>query len=190
MVHPSGVINVIQSKGATIWFSGLHGSGKTTIANALAEKLRGLGVKLIVLDGDVLRKGVSADLGYTKEDRNKHITRVAHICEIISKNQVLNIACVASPTEKIREYAKSVIPEFLEVYVNCPIKVCEQRDVKGHYKKARAKEQGFEDFLGVSIPYEAPNNSDLILDTDKESEQESVEKLFNKLVEKKLIFES
>ncbi len=173
----------MEAKGGTIWFSGLHGSGKTTIANNLAEKLRSMGAKLVVLDGDELRQGVSSDLGYSKKERDKHITRVANICSIISKNGVLNIACVASPTQKVREYAKNIIPRFFEVYVKCPVELCEKRDVKGHYKKARNNEPGFENFLGVSLQYEEPKNPDLVLETDKESEQESVEKLFKKLLE-------
>ncbi|MDP6670496.1 MAG: adenylyl-sulfate kinase [archaeon] len=173
----------MKAKSGTIWFSGLHGSGKTSIAKGLAKKLRAKGIEVVVLDGDELREGVSADLGYTLEDRNKHIKRVANICAIISKNNVLNIACVASPSKEIREYAKSKIPNFIEVFVNCPLKVCEERDVKGHYKKARAKEEGFEDFLGIGIKYEAPENPGLVLETDKETVEESVEKLYKKLVE-------
>ena len=178
----------MKAIGGTVWFSGLHGSGKTTIANALAEKLRKEGISLVILDGDNVRKRISADLGFSLEDRNKHITRVANISEIISSNNVLNIACVASPTEKIREYAKGIIPNFLEVYVKCSLEECEKRDVKGHYKKARNKEKGFETFLGVGLKYEEPKNPGLVLETDKESVEESVEKLFKKLLEKKWLF--
>jgi len=172
-----------KTKAGTIWFSGLHGSGKTTIAQGLTEKLRTKGVQLVVLDGDEVRKGVSADLGYSLEDRNKHIKRVANICEIISRNSVLNIACVASPTQEIRDYAKETIPNFLEVYVKCPVEECEKRDVKGHYKKARDGEKGFENFLGINLEYEEPQNPDLVLETDKEEANESVERLYTKLVE-------
>lgn len=175
----------MNAKGGAIWFSGLHGSGKTTIANGLVKKLREKGIAVVVLDGDTVRKSISSDLGYSREDRDKHIKRVAQICELISKNGVLSIACVASPTQKIRDFAKSIIPNFFEVYVKCSIDVCEKRDVKGHYKKARAGEEGFENFLGVGLEYEEPKNPDLILETDKESVEQSVEKLFNKLVEAK-----
>ena len=178
----------MQAKAGTIWFSGLHGSGKTTLANGLAKKLRDSGIQVVVLDGDEVRKGVSAELGYSKEERNTHMKRVANICEIISKNGVLNIACVASPTQEARDYAKKMISEFTEVFVKCPIEVCEKRDVKGHYEKARNKEPGFENFLGVNLPYEEPLDADIVLETDKESEQESVEKLFKALVERKWIF--
>ncbi len=178
----------MQVKAGTIWFSGLHGSGKTTIAKGLAERIRANGIQVVVLDGDEVRKGISSDLGYTKEDRNKHIKRVANICQIISKSGVLNIACVASPTEEIREYAKSVIPDFVEVYVRCPVEICEKRDVKGHYKKAKANEKGFENFLGIGLQYEEPKSPDIALDTSSEGPEQSVEKLFNFLVEKKWLF--
>ncbi|MBN1941315.1 MAG: adenylyl-sulfate kinase [Candidatus Diapherotrites archaeon] len=180
-------MNFMGSNGGTIWFSGLHGSGKTTIANALAEKLREKGVAVVLLDGDVIRERVSADLGYSKEERNTHIKRVAGICEIITSNNVLNIACVASPTQEVRDYAKKIIPVFLEVYVKCPLEVCEKRDVKGHYMKARAREKGFENFLGVNLPYEEPKNPDLVLCTDRKNPKESVERLFNFLLEKQWI---
>ncbi|MFA4855163.1 MAG: adenylyl-sulfate kinase [archaeon] len=179
----------MQAKGGTVWFTGLHCSGKTTIANALAEKLRKNGVKLVVLDGDAVRKKISADLGFSREDRNKHIKRVADICELISSNGVLNIACVASPMQEIRDYAKSSIRNFLEIFVKCPLEVCEQRDVKGHYKDAKAKKPGFETFLGINLPYEEPKKPDLVLETDKESVQESAEKLYKKLVKEKWIVE-
>jgi len=175
----------MKSKGGTIWFSGLHGSGKTTIANGLAEKLRKKGVCVVVIDGDEVRKRISSELGYSKEERDKHITRVAGICEIISKSGVLNIACVASPTRSVREYAKSIIPNFMLVFVKCPMDVCEKRDVKGHYKKARNGENGFENFLGVTLKYEPPEAPDLVLETDKETPKQSVERLFKKLVEEK-----
>ncbi len=175
--------------GGTVWFSGLHCSGKTTIANALAERLRKKGVKLVVLDGDEVRKKISADIGFSREERNRHIKRVADICELISGNGVLNIACVASPTQEIRDYAKKSILSFLEVYVKCPVEVCEQRDAKGHYRKARANEPGFETFLGISLPYEEPKKPDMVLETGKESVQESVEKLYKKLVKEKWIME-
>jgi len=174
-----------KSKGGTIWFSGLHGSGKTTIADALAAKIREKGVQVVVLDGDNVRKSISADLGYSKEDRNKHIKRVADICKIISGNNVLNIACVASPTQEARDYAKSIISNFFEVYIKCSLEECERRDVKGHYQKARNKEPGFENFLGVGLKYEEPKNPDIVIKTGNESKEESVKKLFKALVEQK-----
>jgi len=170
----------------TIWFVGLHGSGKTTITANLANILREKNISLEVLDGDEVRKNISLDLGYSLEDRNSHMKRIADLSKEINDKGSLCIACVASPTESSREYAKKTIKNVVIVYAKCPIKVCEERDVKGHYKKARNKEKGFENFLGVSLPFEEPKNADLILETDKESPNESTEKLV-KFLEKKSI---
>jgi len=168
----------------TIWFTGLSGAGKTTIASLLVERLRAKGKGLVVLDGDMVRKTISSDLGYTKEERDKHITRVAQACELITKNKVMNVACVISPTKKIREYARSIIGKdaFFEIYVKCPIDICEKRDVKGHYKKVRSGE--IKDFVGITVPYEEPENPDLVLETDRESVEESTNKIINLLEER------
>ncbi len=176
-----------MGKAWTIWFTGLHGAGKTTIAKNLVDILRKKGIKILLIDGDDIRKVISSDLGYTLEDRNEHMKRVADLCKIISDNQILNIASVASPTEKSRLYAKKVIKNFLLVYAKCPLEVCQKRDVKGHYKKADKSHKGFRNFLGVSLKYEEPKDPDIILNTDKESVKESVNKLINKLRKKKII---
>lgn len=172
-------------KGATIWFTGLSGSGKTTIANELVKKLRNNGIPVVLLDGDVVRETLSRDIEYTKEERDKHITRVADVCYLITLNGVLNIACVVSPTEKIRRYARNLIKNFVEVYVKCPISVCEKRDAKGHYKKVRSGE--IKDFVGINIKYEEPKSPDIILNTDKETIEDSVNKLFKYLEDHKII---
>ncbi len=173
--------------GWTLWFTGLHGAGKTTIAKKLADILRKKNFPVILLDGDELRKSVSSDLGYSLDDRNKHMKRVADVCKVISENGILAIASVASPTEKSRAYARQVIKNMFLVYVKCPLDLCERRDVKGHYKKAREKKNQFEHFMSVSSNYEEPKNPDIILNTDKESVEESVSKLITKLKEKKII---
>src|SRR3989338_1353613 len=138
----------------SIWFTGMHGAGKSTIAAGLAERLRKNSIPVIIIDGDEIRKMVSSDLGYTTAERNEHMKRVAGICRIISENGVLVIASVASPTESSREYAKSFLKKMFLVYAKCPLDVCRKRDVKGHYGKAEKKEKGFEDFLSVSSKYE------------------------------------
>jgi len=172
-------------KGATIWFTGLSSSGKTTIANVLVKKLHANNIPVILLDGDIVRKTLSRDLGYTKDERDKHITRVADVCHLITSNGVLNIACVVSPTEKIRTYARNLIKDFIEVYIKCSISVCKKRDVKGHYKKAESGE--IKDFVGINIKYEEPKSPEITLDTEKETINESVNKLYKYLENKKII---
>lgn len=174
-----------KMKGYTIWFTGLSGSGKTTVANELVKRLRVKNVPIVLLDGDVIRKTLSSDLGYTKNERDKHITRVANVCHIITLNCVLNVACVISPTEEIRQYAKDLIKDFVEVYIKCPIEICNKRDVKGHYKKVNEGE--IKDFVGVTIAYEEPENPDVVLETDKETVEESVDKLMKYLEAKGII---
>ncbi|MBI2559353.1 adenylyl-sulfate kinase [Candidatus Woesearchaeota archaeon] len=173
--------------GWTIWFTGLHGAGKTTIAKKLADILRKKNFPVILLDGDELRRSVSSDLGYSLDERNKHMKRVADVCKVISENGILAIASVASPTEKSRAYARQVIKNMFLVYVKCPLDVCEKRDVKGHYKKAKERKKGFEYFISISSGYEEPKSPDIILNTDKESVEESVNKLITKLKEKRII---
>ena len=176
-----------MNNGWSVWFTGLHGAGKTTIATNLSDILKRNCVPFVLLDGDEIRKIISSELDYSLEGRNEHMRRIADLCRIISKDDVLSIACVASPTEGSRDYAKKRLKKFFLVYVKCSLKTCEERDVKGHYKKARNREEGFEDFLGVSLKYEEPKNPDLVLNTDKESIAESVNKLVEKLKESGVI---
>lgn len=171
----------------TIWFTGLHGSGKSTIANRLMEIFEEKGIKAELLDGDELRKTISFDLGYSLEERNEHMKRVADLCKKIADKGIIAIASVASPTEKSREYAKKTLKNMLLVYVKCPLEICAKRDVKGHYKKAGENEQGFEHFMKVSSNFEEPKNPDIVLNTGKEAIEESVSKLVQKLKENGLI---
>ena len=146
--------------------TGLACSGKTTIAMRTAEILRKKYKEcVIVVDGDVIRKKINADLGFTKEERDKNITRIADICDLITKNGVLAIASVISPTKKIRDYARKNIVNFSEIYVKCPIDICKKRDVKKHY--AMYKRGEIKNFVGLNIPYEEPTNPDLVLDTQE-----------------------
>lgn len=176
-----------QKKGWTIWFTGLHGSGKSTIAAGLAKILKKNNIQFTLLDGDEVRKTISSDLGYSLEDRNTHMKRVVNLCKTKAKEGLLCIACVASPTESSREYAKKELENMVIAYVKCPIKVCEKRDVKGHYKKARNNEDGFENFVGVSLKFEEPKHPDIILDTSQESVGESVNKLISFLKKKGVV---
>ncbi|GAF71123.1 unnamed protein product [marine sediment metagenome] len=173
-------------EGWTLWFTGLHGSGKSTIAEKLASILRRESIPVVILDGDEIRKTISSDLGYTIEERDKHMQRVAQICKLISDSGILNIASVASPTERSRKYAKKIIKNVLIIYTKCPVEICEQRDVKGHYKKAKNKEKIFNNFVGKYVKYEVPKSPDITLTTNKENVDESVNKLLTKLREKGL----
>ena len=171
----------------TIWFTGLHGSGKSTIAGKLERILRERGIAVALLDGDEIRKTISSDLGYSLKERDEHMKRVANICKANLENGIATIASVASPTEKSRAYAKKILKKMFLVYVKCPLEICEQRDVKGHYKKARKKEKGFEHFIDVSSNYEEPKNPDIILNTYKEPVRESVRRLITSLEKKGII---
>jgi adenylylsulfate kinase len=169
-------------EGVTVWFTGLPCSGKTTIADRVAEILKEKGYRVERLDGDIIRKSpISRDLGFSKEDRRKNLERVAFISKLLSRNGVIVLATFVSPYEEIRNDIKEIIgPErFLLVYVKCPVEVCIQRDVKGMYKKALAGE--IKDFTGVDDPFEEPANPDLVVETDKETLEESVEKVMTLL---------
>jgi len=173
-----------------VWFTGLSGSGKTTIAKGLALELKKRKKPFVMLDDDKVRKTLSSDLGYTKYDRNKHIVRVANMCYIISANNIMSIACVLSPIRRIRKYARDLVGRkyFVEVYVKCPIEVCEERDVKGYWTKAR---KGFmKNFVGIDVPYEEPlfpTFPEVILNTDKEKVSESINKIVKYLEKIKAI---
>jgi len=171
----------------TLWFTGLHGSGKSTIARGIIETFNKNNIKVILLDGDELRKTISSDLGFSSEERNEHMKRVADLCKQNSEKGITSIASVASPTEKSREYARSTLKKFFLIYVKCPLKICEKRDVKGHYKKSKENEKGFENFKHGSANFEEPKNPDIILNTDEESVEESVKKLLIKLKEMGII---
>jgi adenylyl-sulfate kinase len=166
---------VCIQKGITIWFTGLSGAGKTTIAVALVEKLRQRGLKVERLDGDVVRQSLTRDLGFSKEDRDKNIERVTFVAKLLTRNDVIVPCAFISPYRAERAKAREVIGEFIEVYVECPVKVCAERDVKGLYAKAFAGE--IPHFTGVSDPYESPENPEIVCHTAQETVEESVDKV-------------
>ena len=168
-----------MSKGVTVWFTGLPCSGKTTIADKLAQILRERGKKVERLDGDIVRKGLTSDLGFSKEDRDKNIERVTFVAKLLTRNDVIVLATFVSPYIERRRQTREEIGEYVEVYVKASIDECIKRDVKGMYKKALAGE--IRNFTGVDDPYEAPPNPEVVVDTDNESEDESVEKVLDYL---------
>ncbi len=169
-----------MAKGATVWFTGLPSSGKSTIAHQVEKLLREKGCRVEVFDGDVIRKNLCSDLGFSKEDRDTNIKRIAFVCKLMTRNDVVAIAAAISPYRETRDYARNEIGKnFIEVYVRAPLAVCKERDVKGLYKKAMSGE--IKGFTGIDDPYEEPLNPELILHTDKETEDESVGRVMAEL---------
>ncbi len=168
-----------------IWFTGLSGSGKSTIANALEYRLYQNGYKTYALDGDNIRKGINNDLNFSPEDRTENIRRIAEVANLIVDSGIIVLAAFVSPYKKDREKIANTVgtDNFVEVFVNTSLEECEKRDVKGLYKKARAGE--IKDFTGINAPYEAPENPDIEIITDNITIEESVEKIY-KLIQTKL----
>lgn len=170
---------VEKQRGVTIWLTGLSGAGKTTICQFLDTKLRSQEYKIEVLDGDVVRQNLSKGLTFTKEDRNENIRRIGFVAHLLTRNNIIVLVSVISPYRVIREELKAQIGDFIEVYVNAPLEVCEQRDVKGLYKKARVGE--IKNFTGIDDLYEIPLKPDVECKTDQESVTESANKILDKL---------
>jgi adenylyl-sulfate kinase len=172
-------------KGFTLWLTGLSGAGKTTIAHLLEARLRALGARVEVLDGDVVRTHLSKGLGYSREDREENIRRIGFVCELLSRNGVIAIAAAISPYRASRELVRARIPDFVEVYIECPLDVLVERDVKGLYKKALAGE--ISHFTGVSDPYEPPLRPEVTVPSARESPEESIERIWRRLEESGLV---
>ncbi len=175
-----------DEKGFCLWFTGLSGSGKSTITTHLVKEMRKRGSKLEVLDGDVVRENLSKGLGFSKEDRDTNIRRIAFVANLLSRNEVPVITAAISPYRDIRNEAREMMGErFVEAYVKASVEVCEERDVKGLYAKARSGE--IKEFTGVSDPYEPPENPELVLDTENQSAEESAQQILTYLEERQLI---
>lgn len=166
-----------------IWMTGLSGAGKTTISRLLATKLKELGFKVELLDGDAIREELSSDLGFTKEDRREQIRRVVYLCKLLSRNGIISIVSVISPYRDLRSYAREQIGNkdrrFIEVYVKCSIDGCIKRDPKGLYKKALSGE--IKNFTGLHDPYEEPLNPEVTVNTEYEKVEECVNKIISAL---------
>ncbi len=172
-------------KGCTVWFTGLSGAGKSTVSTLLHRRLCAAGAKVELLDGDVVRTHLSKGLGFSREDRDENIRRIGFVCELLSRNGVIAIAAAISPYREVREGVRARIPNFVEVFMECPMDVLIERDVKGLYKKALAGE--IEHFTGVSDPYEPPESPELILNSAQESPEQSVDRVWRALKKLELI---
>jgi len=168
-----------EQKGFTLWFTGLPCSGKTAVADKVAEALRERGMRVERLDGDIVRKSLTRDLGFSKEDRNENIRRVTFVAKLLTRNGVAVLTSFISPYREIRDEARQEIGNFVEVYVKCPVEVCMERDVKGMYEKAIKGE--IKEFTGISDPYEEPLDPEILLESDKEILEESTHKVIRRL---------
>ncbi|HPA47368.1 MAG TPA: adenylyl-sulfate kinase [bacterium] len=169
----------MMTQGFTLWFTGLSGSGKTTLSREMEGVLLERGMKVELLDGDVVRTNLSKGLGFSKEDRDTNILRIGFVCNLLTRNGVVAIAAAISPYEEIRQKNRQLIGRYVEVYCKCSLDVLEERDVKGLYKKARLGE--VKNFTGVSDPYEEPSNPEIIVETGKETVEQSVARILRTL---------
>jgi len=175
----------MEHKGFTLWFTGLSGSGKSTVGTIIEKRLRDAGAKVEVLDGDVVRTNLSKGLGFSKEDRDTNIRRIGFVCNLLSRNGVIAISAAISPYQAIRDEIRAQHENFFEVYAECDLDKLVERDVKGLYKKAIAGE--IKNFTGISDPYEAPENPEATFNSGEETAEESADKVWAKLVEAGLI---
>lgn len=169
----------MEQRGVTVWFTGLSGAGKTTICQRVEQLLRDRGVKVEVLDGDIVRENLTKGLGFSKADRDENIRRIGFVSQLLTRNGVVVLVAAISPYRDIRDEVRGRIGEFVEVYVNAPLETCEARDVKGLYEKARAGE--IKQFTGISDPYEPPLLPEVECHTDRETLDESAAKVMSLL---------
>lgn len=168
-----------MAQGFVVWLTGLPSSGKTTIATLVASKLRGQQLRVEILDGDEVRRSLSADLGFSPRDRQEHARRVIFLSKLLARNDVNVIVPLISPYRETRTFARCELAHFVEVYVKCPVEECIRRDVKGMYAKALRGD--IPNFSGVSDPYEPPLSPEVVVETDRETPEESSQKILNTL---------
>jgi adenylylsulfate kinase len=171
----------MATNGFTIWFTGLSGSGKSTLAEIIERRFKEYGRNVEILDGDIVRTHLSKGLGFSREDRDTNIKRIAFVAGLLTRNDVVCISAAIAPYREAREWARREVENFVEVYVKCPIEVCRQRDVKGLYKLV--DEGKIKNFTGVDDPYEEPDHPEVVVETDNETPTESVIRIFTKLIE-------
>jgi adenylylsulfate kinase len=172
--------NVAENqRGFTLWFTGLSGAGKTTVSEIVEKELKERGLRVEVLDGDIVRTNLSKGLTFSRDDRNVNVLRIGFVANLLTRNGVAVIVSAISPYKEARDQVRRRIIDFVEVFVDVPLEVAAERDVKGLYKKAFAGE--IEQFTGVSDPYEPPVAPDLVLKTDEETPEESARKVIEKL---------
>ena len=168
-----------KQRGFTLWFTGLSGAGKSTLSNHVANELRRRGLKVEILDGDEVRTNLSQGLGFSKEDRDTNIKRIGYVCKLLTRNGVVAISAAISPYKEVRDHNRQQIGQFIEIYVQCSIEALTKRDVKGLYKKALAGE--LPNFTGISDPYEPPVSPEITVDSERQSEQESLKTILDYL---------
>ena len=169
-----------QHTGLTVWFTGLSGAGKTTISQKVYEYLSSYGCKVELLDGDVVRQTLTKGLGFSQADREENIRRIGFVAHLLTRNGVIVLVSAISPYRSIRQDVRQQIGSFIEVYVNASLSACEQRDVKGLYRRARAGE--IQQFTGIDDPYEAPLNAEIVCYTEQETIEQSVEKVMQAIL--------
>jgi len=174
-------------KSMVLWFTGLSGSGKSTVAHAVEERLHQQGCRTIVLDGDNVRHGLCNDLSFGDDDRKENLRRIGEVSKIFIEAGIITLTAFISPFREDRERVRSLVPhgDFLEIFVDCSIEVCEERDVKGFYKLAR--EGKIKEFTGISSPYESPDKPELIIQTDEQTLDESVNSVMDLLISRGLL---
>jgi len=174
-------------KSVVLWFTGLSGSGKSTLAHAVEEELHQMGCRTFVLDGDNVRHGLSGDLSFSDKDRKENLRRIGEVSKLFIEAGIIVLTAFISPFREERRKVRSMMPhgDFIEIYVDCPIEVCESRDVKGLYQKARDGE--INQFTGISSPYEPPEAQELTVNTNQETLEESTTKILNLLKERGII---
>ena len=176
-----------QHKSVILWFTGLSGAGKSTLAHAVEEKLHSLKCRTYVLDGDNVRHGLCGDLGFSDLDRQENIRRIGELAKLMLEAGVISLTAFISPFEKERQLARKLVPhgDFIEIYCHCDLEICEERDVKGLYKKARSGE--IKNFTGISSPYEEPKNPEIKINTGLNSLESCVDQVINLLEDRGII---